>query len=130
MRYLTLLSIVLISVAGCSESDTESSNPPAVDITLTPVNQLCPIMGSAVTEDGGTVEFDGKLIGFCCPSCDGKWSKLSDTDKAAKLAAAHDGHDHDGHDHDGHDHDGHDDKDHEHGDGEKKDTKKDTASDE
>ena len=120
MRYLTLLSIVLISVAGCSESDTESSNPPAVDITLTPVNQLCPIMGSAVTEDGGTVEFDGKLIGFCCPSCDGKWSKLSDTDKAAKLAAAHDGHDHD--------------TDHEHGDGDgdgdKKDAEKDTASDE
>ena len=135
MRYLTLLSIVLISVAGCSESDTESSNTPTVDITLTPVNQLCPIMGSAVTEDGGTVEFDGKLVGFCCPSCDGKWSKLSDTDKAAKLAAAHDGHDHDGHDHDGHDHDGHDDdKDHEHGDGdkdvEKKDAEKDTASDE
>jgi hypothetical protein len=116
MRYLALLSIVLISVAGCSESDTESFNTPAVDITLTPVNQLCPIMGSAVTEDGGAVEFDGKLVGFCCPSCDGKWSKLSDTDKAAKLAAAHDGHDHD--------------TDHEHGDGDKKDAEKDTASDE
>ena len=121
MRYLALLSIVLISVAGCSESDTESFNTPAVDITLTPVNQLCPIMGSAVTEDGGAVEFDGKLVGFCCPSCDGKWSKLSDTDKAAKLAAAHGGHDHDGHDHD---------TDHEHGDGDKKDAEKDTASDE
>ena len=88
MRYLALLSIVLISVAGCSESDTESFNTPAVDVTLTSVNQLCPIMGSTVTEDGGTTEFDGKLVGFCCPSCDGKWSKLSDTNKAAKLASA------------------------------------------
>jgi|TARA_B110000438_G_scaffold259749_1_gene269357 hypothetical protein len=105
MRYLALLSIVLISVAGCSESDTESFNTPAVDVTLTSVNQLCPIMGSAVTKDGGTTEFDGKLVGFCCPSCDGKWNKLSDTNKAAKLASAdtikeaHNGHGHDDHEH-------------------------------
>jgi len=92
MRYLALLSIVLISVAGCSESDTESFNTPAVDVTLTSVNQLCPIMGSTVTEDGGTTEFDGKLVGFCCPSCDGKWSNLSTTDKAAKLASAYEAH--------------------------------------
>lgn len=126
MRYLALLSIVLISVAGCSESDTESFNTPAVDVTLTSVNQLCPIMGSAVTEDGGTTEFDGKLVGFCCPSCDGKWSKLSDTNKAAKLASAdtieeaHNGH-------------GHGDHDHEHADGdkdvEKKDAKQGAVSD-
>ena len=143
MRYLALLSIVLVSVAGCSESDTESLNTPAV-VTLTPVNQLCPIMGSAVTEDGGTVEFDGKLVGFCCPSCDGKWSKLSATDKAAKLASAdhahgdhaHGDHAHGDHAHGDHEHDDHDpaDKDHEHDDAdkdvEKKDAEKDAASDE
>jgi hypothetical protein len=159
MRYLALLSIVLVSVAGCSESDTESLNTPAVDVTLTPVNQLCPIMGSAVTEDGGTVGFEGKLVGFCCPSCDGKWNKLSATDKAAKLASAdeahgghehgdhehgdhehgdhdHGDHDHGDHDHGDHDHGDHDpaDKDHEHDDAdkdvEKKDAEKDAASDE
>ena len=127
MRYLALLSIVLVSVAGCSESYTEYSNTPAVDVTLTPVNQLCPIMGSAVTEDGGTVEFDGKLVGFCCPSCDGKWSKLSATDKAAKLAAADtvtEAHGEHGHGHD------HDDGDHEHADGDKDAVVKDAASDE
>ena len=116
MRYLALLSIVLISVAGCSESDTESFNTPAVDVTLTSVNQLCPIMGSTVTEDGGTTEFDGKLVGFCCPSCDGKWSKLSDTNKAAKLASA---------DTIKEAHNGHDDHEHEHADGDKDVEKKD-----
>lgn len=130
MRYLTLLSIVLISITGCIESDTESFNTPPVDVNLTPVNQLCPIMGSAVTEDGGTTEFDGKLVGFCCPSCDGKWSKLSDTNKAAKLAAA----DTIEEAHHGHGHGGHDDHDHEHDDGdkdvEKKAAEKDTVSDE
>jgi hypothetical protein len=153
MRYLALLSIVLISVAGCSESYTGSSNTPAVE-TLTPVNQLCPIMGSPVAEDGGTVEFDGKLVGFCCPSCDGKWNKLSNTDKAAKLASAdeaHGGHDHGGHEHGDHEHGDHEHGDHEHGDHEhgdhdpadkdhehddadkdveKKDAEKDAASDE
>ena len=131
MRYLNLLSIVLISIAGCIESDTESFNTPTVDVSLTPVNQLCPIMGSAITDDGGTTEFAGKLVGFCCPSCDGKWSKLSVIDKAAKLASAdtieeaHNGH--------GHGH-GHDDHDHKHADGDKavnkKDAEKDTVSDE
>ncbi len=120
MRYLTLLSIVLISIAGCIESNTESFYTPAVDVSLTPVNQLCPIMGSVITADGGTTEFDGKLVGFCCPSCDGKWSKLSVIDKAAKLAAADTVTEAHG--------------DHEHGDGdkdvEKKDAEKDTVSDE
>ncbi len=135
MRYLILLSIVLICVAGCSESETESFNTPAIDVT--PVNQLCPIMGSPVTKNGKTDEFDGTLVGFCCPSCIGKWNKLSDTDKAAKFASAdtikeaHGDHgDHDGHgDHGDHgDHGGH-----EHADDakdvEKHDAEKDAASD-
>jgi hypothetical protein len=101
-------------------------------------------MGSAVTEDGGTVEFDGKLVGFCCPSCDGKWNKLSATDKAAKLDSAdeaHGGHDHSDHEHGDHKHGDHEHGDHEHGDKdhehddadkdvEKKDAEKDAASDE
>ncbi|MEE2843174.1 MAG: hypothetical protein VX761_01545 [Planctomycetota bacterium] len=121
MRYLTLLSIVLISIAGCIESDTESFNTPAVDVSLTPVNQLCPIMGSAITDDGGTTEYNGKLVGFCCAGCDRPWSELSDADKAAKLAAAdtiEEAH---------HGHGGHDDGDK---DVEKKDAEKDTVSDE
>lgn len=127
MRYLTLLSILLISVAGCTESAPESS---ATDVNLTPVNQLCPIMGNPVTEDGGTAEYNGKLVGFCCAGCDRPWSELSDTDKAAKLASA----DTIEEAHDGHDHDHHDDHDHEHADGdkdvEKKDAENDTVSDE
>ena len=118
MRYLALFSIVLISVAGCSESEPESS---ATDVNLTPVNQLCPIMGNPVTEDGGTAEYNGKLVGFCCAGCDRPWSELSDADKAAKLTAAdtvteaHGEHGHGEHDHE-HDHD---DGDHEHADGDK-----------
>ena len=113
MRYLTLLSILLISVAGCTESEPESS---ATDVNLTPVNQLCPIMGNPVTEDGGTAEYNGKLVGFCCAGCDGPWSELSDADKAEKLASADtvtEAHGEHGHGH------GHDDGDHEHADGDK-----------
>jgi len=31
-------------------------------------------------------EFNGKKIGFCCPSCLPKWDKLSDDAKKAALA--------------------------------------------
>lgn len=124
MRYLTLLSILVISVAGCAESEPESS---ATDVNLTPVNQLCPIMGNPVTEDGGTAEYNGKLVGFCCAGCDRPWSELSDADKAAKLTAADTvtaAHGEHGHGHD------HDDGDHEHADGDKDAVVKDAASDE
>jgi len=124
MRYLALLSIVLISVAGCSESEPESS---ATDVNLTPVNQLCPIMGNPVTEDGGTAEYNGKLVGFCCAGCDSPWSELSDADKAAKLTAADtvtEAHGEHGHGHD------HDDADGEHADGDEDAVVKDAASDE
>jgi len=120
MRYLTFLSIILIAVAGCSESSSESSSNPfesGSELELTPVNQNCPIMGGAVTEDGGIVDFNGQNVGFCCAGCDVKWEALSAEEKTAKLAAADESHEaHDDHDHDDHDHGDHDHGDHDHGD--------------
>lgn len=90
MRYIIpgLLSAVLL--AGCAESPSTTSNgtDDGEQTAATTVNQICPIMGGEVADDGGTAQWNGKLIGFCCPGCAPKWEKLSDDEKAAKLAEA------------------------------------------
>lgn len=52
------------------------------------MNANCPIMGSPVKPDGGSADYNGKTVGFCCPGCVDKWTSLSDEDKAKKLAEA------------------------------------------
>ena len=92
---------LLISI-GCSESanvaENETSNQVESTAVLTAVNEHCPIMGSAVKDDGGRTDWNGKTIGFCCPGCIDEWNELSDDEKTAKLAAAgtdsHEEHDH------------------------------------
>lgn len=38
-------------------------------------NKVCPVKGNPVEEDTPTVEYNGKLYGFCCPGCDSKFAK-------------------------------------------------------
>ena len=85
-RFVSLICLIFgVSVfAGCAGSAGLSSSAEA----STPVNENCPIMGHAVSADGGTTEWDGKTIGFCCEGCIEKWSNLTETEKADKLAAA------------------------------------------
>jgi hypothetical protein len=75
---------------GCDKSPTtETVDTPSEPVnTVATVNEYCPIMGGKVSEDGGTVEWNDKTIGFCCDGCDEKWLALSDEEKAEKLAAA------------------------------------------
>jgi hypothetical protein len=112
MRYLFLLSLatVVFASAGCSQ------HTPAVNVSVipVPVNSFCPIMGGKVVPDGGSAIWNGTTVAFCCESCAPKWDKLSQEEKAAKLAtannSAHDNsaHDHSAHDHSAHDHSAHD----------------------
>lgn len=52
------------------------------------VNENCPIMGSPVKAGGGSAEWNGKMVGFCCPGCIEKWDSLSDEAKQTKLTEA------------------------------------------
>lgn len=90
-------------LVGCNQSASTDSaeNTPAASAQT--VNKVCPIMGGEVTDEGGTVEWNGKRIGFCCAGCEEKWQALSDDEKAEKLAhpqskaeddAPHGDHDH------------------------------------
>jgi YHS domain-containing protein len=38
-------------------------------------NKVCPVKGNPVEKDSPTVEYNGKVYGFCCPGCDTKFAK-------------------------------------------------------
>jgi YHS domain-containing protein len=38
-------------------------------------NEVCPVMGNEVDPEANTVEYEGKLYGFCCDGCDAKFRK-------------------------------------------------------
>lgn len=48
-------------------------------------NATCPMMGGNVDPEGGTVEWEGQTIGFCCDGCSGKFEALSAEEKVAHL---------------------------------------------
>lgn len=61
---------------------------PAGAVAAAAVNAKCPMMGHAITADGGTATFKGHTIGFCCEGCAPKFEKLDDAGKIAALAKA------------------------------------------
>ena len=103
LSFALAMSFTLLS--GCSpstspETERNSSNEPTVTPVST-INQVCPIMGGEVSPDGGSTEFNGQTVGFCCPECIDEFNALSDEEKTAALAkaaeSAHDESEHAGH---------------------------------
>ena len=113
MRYFILLFLAAAVFAsnGCSQPEPAANVAP-ISISTVPVNTFCPIMGGEVQPDGGSANWNGTTVAFCCEGCAPKWEKLSEADKSAKLAAANkpeqgageQDHDHSGHDHSAHEH--------------------------
>lgn len=90
-RFVCFSLFVVTTVVGCSQSastDTADDISQASTTTTVVMNDYCPIMGGKVTDEGGTVVWNGKTIGFCCDGCDEKWQALSEGDKSDKFAAA------------------------------------------
>ena len=116
MKHLVPLPLLFaaVSFVGCSQPQVENmsgGNSDTAAASVAVINTHCPIMGGEVKEDGGTVQWNGKTVGFCCSGCIEEFEALSDEEKAEALAKAdekHDGHEHEG-EHD-HEHEG----DHEH----------------
>ena len=98
LSILMALFTVLPLAAGCSQPSaptetTDSAQPSATETAAAESsaatdNKNCPIMGHAVSAEGGSTTWNGKTIGFCCDGCKPKFEALSDDEKAAKLAAA------------------------------------------
>ncbi|MCA9215952.1 MAG: hypothetical protein KDB27_22955 [Planctomycetales bacterium] len=78
----------VVFLTGCAE--TSGVTPETGDVQTGAetalANTLCPVLGNPVTKDGGRVEWNGQMIGFCCPKCIEKWNALSNESKAASLS--------------------------------------------
>jgi YHS domain-containing protein len=55
-----------------SEMKMESSTE---TVSVIPWNKVCPVKGEDVDPEAPTVEYNGKVYGFCCPGCDAKFQK-------------------------------------------------------
>ena len=85
-----LLGVGALVYAGWSTHNEASTTPQALPDRLKVVNVACPIKGVAF--DPATVPpermrtFQGQVVGFGCDDCQGKWDKMTDEQRAEKLA--------------------------------------------
>jgi len=56
-------------------TNTKTDESKEKKVAKTPWNKVCPVKGNPVEEDSPTVEYNGKVYGFCCPGCDTKFAK-------------------------------------------------------
>ena len=87
LLYLCVPALLAVATLGCGPDSTTDA-PDDTEQPTVVVNTTCPIMGGEVTEAGGSVDWNGKAIGFCCDGCDEKWQALSEDEKSEKLAKA------------------------------------------
>lgn len=88
-RWIIGPALLFCACLGCQG---EPPAEPEVEemVVAVPDNTICPIMGGPVkaSPKTATVTWQGKTIGFCCPPCEPKWNKLTDTERAEHLAQA------------------------------------------
>jgi YHS domain-containing protein len=64
------------SCCGTKESKSEANLEANEEAEVVQIwNKVCPVKGEEIDADAPTVEYNGKLIGFCCPGCDTKFQK-------------------------------------------------------
>lgn len=64
------------SCCGTKESHSEAKMDATDETAVVQIwNKVCPVKGEEIDADAPTVEYNGKLIGFCCPGCDSKFQK-------------------------------------------------------
>lgn len=73
------------AASGCCAGKGASAMT-VVALSTGPVNAVCPGTGEPVNAKSHTVAYKGRTVGFCCPGCEGKWTKKADADKDAFLA--------------------------------------------
>jgi len=64
------------SCCGTKESHSEAKMDAIDETAVVQIwNKVCPVKGEEIDAEAPTVEYNGKLIGFCCPGCDSKFQK-------------------------------------------------------
>lgn len=58
-----------VEKSGCCSEEEKAA------VSVLPFNEVCPVLGNKINSKVKTVEYNGKVYGFCCPGCDDKFSK-------------------------------------------------------
>ncbi len=88
MILATGLFAACLALGACSStSKTEAKSDATKTVASKTVNTTCPIGNEPVDPKVTTASYKGQNVGFCCAGCKGKFEAMSDSDKAAKMAA-------------------------------------------
>ena len=88
---VALLLLLSVSTLSCDRKQDEPAATPS-QVKTVYANARCPIMGTTI--DPANVpetlvrEHKGQKVAFCCSGCPVAWDKLTEPEKAAKLANA------------------------------------------
>lgn len=89
IRSLTALACALALLVGaCGRKTGGDPVPTATELAAAAkaaraVNGLCPVMGRLVEPEGGSTDYQGQKIAFCCPPCAPKFR--ADPERYMKL---------------------------------------------
>jgi FtsP/CotA-like multicopper oxidase with cupredoxin domain len=74
--------------AGSTPESTQAPAPATSEPTAQTVafNENCPTSGRAVNASIGTIEHNGKQVGFCCAGCKAGWANVPVEQKDAFVA--------------------------------------------
>ena len=78
------LAVIILGSTHAARAEDES--PTAKAPPAKAANKLCPMTNEANGEESVTVEHRGRTITLCCRMCRGRWNKLTDAERDAKLA--------------------------------------------
>lgn len=71
---VVLAPFALLAACGATETATAETMAKASS-ALGSANGLCPVMERLVTKDGGSVDYKGQKVAFCCAGCVGSFNK-------------------------------------------------------
>lgn len=88
VRGVSVLLLGLVAAgAGCQANAERTEATPA---NVRVVNDLCPIGKDPVNMESHTTalarEYQGQMVGFCCPGCVGYWDGMSEEQQASEMA--------------------------------------------
>lgn len=79
-KLITSATLCLLSFSPCSFAQYERP-------TIEPVNSDCPIGKEPVVPGGGTVHYEGRTVGLCCPGCEKQFLAWDNERKDAYIAS-------------------------------------------
>lgn len=88
MKKLATLALASLVLVGCAQNKQQAAAKPAANASMGIVNSKCPMMPEHAAGSSVTVDYNGQKVGLCCKGCISGWNKLTEAEKADRLAKA------------------------------------------